>query len=356
MKNSGEKARPSGNTSIGCRFAIVGAMVFVVPGCGSSGTTNFENHSSMGGSTASSSATSSGNGGTGVSNSITSATPGGAASTGGTAASSATTSSWAVVTNGAPCAPIAARGCSSENTVAQMVCSAGNVWQWSADCSTGMVCDPRPGLKVGQCVAPDEGCVEPFGLSCDAATGIKRNCERPGFLVSKEVCVSAACDGTDCKAWDPCEDWWLKENAGLYADCTAACGRVLEAQYCKTPAGTNKLGLDMVGPCNSTTVLAVPAAANWPVAIACPEMRVFWLWNDGSPCSSPVHVELPPQYALVPVSANDAKKNQGGTELLNACGLGADYVSPTQYSPGKGEAAIIITRDVTAPGFRLLFN
>lgn len=273
---------------------------------------------------------------------------GGISGTGGS-----TEEPWVVVDNGASCSPVAARGCSSENTVAQMVCSAGNVWQWSADCATGTVCDPRPGLKVGQCFTPDARCGGKFGVVCDETYGSLLTCESPGVVTGVEQCVSAACqDATSCRSWNPCEDWWLDERLSI--DCSGQCGRAVDFQ-CLAPSGSGTNGLHNYNDCDTRRTVAVPSASALPTVASCSDVRVFWVWYNDNGCGEVLDLHLPPQYSLVVVSLAGAKTDLASVEGA-ACGLPIDYVGPTQFTPSKDEAGMIITRDSTAPGFRLVVD
>lgn len=277
---------------------------------------------------------------------------GGNVSAGGT-----TSTPNVVVENGAPCSPVAARGCSSESIVAQMVCSDGNVWQWASDCALGTVCDPRPGLKVGSCVAPDGRCGSKLGVVCDSTYGELVTCESPGFVTSTEQCLSATCaDGDSCQPWDPCSNAWKTSETDFEIDCSGMCG--IGGGLCATPSGKSTSGLSYIASCAYRTAVAVPPSASLPTVEACPSVRVFWVWEEdvqSGGCRQTRDVHLPKAYSMVIVSRSAAVTNQARAEA-SACNLSADYVSPTQFTPSADEAVLIVTDDANAPGFKLIID
>jgi len=276
---------------------------------------------------------------------------GGATSSGGTAASSSTTVPWAIVANGAPCSPIAARGCSSESKVAQMVCSAGSVWQWSADCATGTVCDPRPGLKVGQCVTPDAPCTSTTRTSGCASIGVLFSCMSPGFMQYGEPCQSGACTGdvTACAPFTACDEFSFfgPDNHDCSGLCTAG-----YSTDCRSPY-SEKNGLYL----SSRQVIIgviLPDSSKLRTLTPCPNTRVFWIWLESTVTSGSrnFNIRVPKAYKAVIVPFASVKSNANTVESAG-CNLPADYVSPPTFDPYKGEAVMLVTTDSAAPAFRL---
>jgi hypothetical protein len=284
--------------------------------------------------------------------STSSSSEGGSSAIGGTTATT-TSKPFALVEDGADCSPIAARACASENTVSQMVCSAGSVWQWASDCGAGTVCDPRPGLKVGQCIEPDTVCASGNTTSCNSITGVISNCISPGFVVSSEVCSSAKCaDSKSCKPWDPCEAWWSAETR--HYDCTGQCEGLISPE-CKTPNGVGVNGIRKPDGCNYRTAVAVPPASALPTIAGCPDTHVFWVMYEPNGCVGAVSFKLPPQYMAVRVSRYDAITDMSSVENL-ACNWSSGSEKVESFTPYNDEAVLVITKDASAPGFRLVFD
>jgi hypothetical protein len=281
-----------------------------------------------------------------------SSTDGGSRAIGGTT-STTISKPLALVEDGAICSPIAARACASENTVSQMVCSAGSVWQWASDCSAGTVCDPRPGLKVGQCIEPDTACANGSTTSCNSITGVITNCISPGFVVSSEICSSAKCaDSRSCKPWDPCEAWWSGEIS--HYDCTGQCEGLISPE-CKTPNGVGVNGIRKSDGCYHRTVVAVPPASALPTITGCPDTHVFWIMYEPNGCVGVVKFKLPPPYIAMRVSRYDAITDISSVENL-ACNWLSGSEKIESFTPYNDEAVMVITKDGNASGFRLVLE
>jgi hypothetical protein len=231
-----------------------------------------------------------------------------------------------------------------------MVCSAGNVWQWSADCATGTVCDPRPGLKVGQCVTPDARCVNPIGPNCERKSGIVYTCGLPGIVEKKEACVSAECyDEKTCSNWAPCvSDWRLIQGN---FDCTGLCNVTLSSA-CASPINGGKNGLLFPSEITWELTVGVPPASALPTIEACPNVHVFWVWLKYQTRNKELPLLIPSQYKAVIVQSSELETAPENAAKAG-CDLPSSYVSPSAFNPYKGQAVMLVTEDANAPSFRL---
>lgn len=280
-----------------------------------------------------------------------SSTVGGGTSAGGTSATASTTVPLAIVANGASCSPVAARACSTESNAAQMVCSAGNVWQWSADCAFGTFCDPRPGLKVGQCAKPDTICASGARQFCDTAAGTLYTCIAPGFIADSEQCRTSTCQSSNaCATWVPCDPQWTRMPD--QHDCSGECPTALPSE-CKAPIDAGSNGLWLSGSQIGRYIsVVIPPSASLPGIAECPDIKIFWLWFESfKPMGYPILLPKGFKAVIAPLAS---VKSGAAAVAKGVCSLPATYATPTVFNPGGGDALMLITTENSVPSFRFI--
>lgn len=269
---------------------------------------------------------------------------------GGTAGFPATTpeDNLVLIEDGAECSPVAARGCTAEDPQALMVCSAGNVWQWSEDCPSGSLCDPRPGLRVGTCVSSDSECVIADENGCSNQRHMMVECTASDLLLHATSCYSwnrMDCSEGACAPWNPCD---AAGNPLFSAYCTDECSSASPLPEC---------ALDGVGPMaawdiNDIGGVIVPPAAKMPSVPECPDMHVFMVWD-----SDPDTVDfrrarafLPPGYWALVLSPPMGVSNYAEA-VTAACEMPQYFDGWVDWSPEDGEVVLIVSNQMHVPSF-----
>lgn len=251
----------------------------------------------------------------------------------------------AEVENGAPCSPIAARACSAQDPRAQMVCSAGNVWQWDSDCVEGEVCDSRTGLRVGTCTAPSDACLSLGTDGCYSGRMVR--CTGTGIQLEETRCVTGTCASvTECDSSDVCSSDLDLEDSDII--CTDECPQLTVHSTCGVPGVGAMAGYD-----HPTWHIVLPSASRMPVVAECPSMHVFLLY-DSKNSDYERRITLPPGYWGIVVDDEDPE-TRWAEIVVAACQIPTIYDNPILWDPGKGEGLLIVTNQLDAPAFLATF-
>lgn len=316
-------------------------------GMGQGGGTASSASTIVGGAAASTAGGAAGGDGTGLGGAGADSAGGGSSSVGGTSGVAGSAGDLIQVNIGATCSQVGAKACTKEDPRSQMVCSAGNVWQWSADCPTGQVCDPRAGLKIGQCLEVAPVCNGSGDNVCDNDTMFE--CLDGGLLSSSQVCRSALCTRTG-DACAPLECG--KQNGYIAYDCKPECG-----YDCRLTGFPESSGVyfyddlaDEIFRMNGRIVISLPAAAELPTVPECPDVHLFVLYPD---LTSPLDVRLPPEYWAVGVRDSGLPETYASV-AARACATTSRFTGSATV--GSSRALLIGTTDETAEPFNIVID
>jgi hypothetical protein len=272
--------------------------------------------------------------------------------------------SGSFLTVGQACSPIGTLGCADKSQVVS--CPASGVWTVRDTCATGTQCDPKTVTSTGKCSTTpvsDPICDGKTGRFC--ADGHQYECDASGSVISRSICPSHVCDGTACKAWDACNAF-LEDRAAttpvINDWCMVACTNVAISD---TRCGiAQQFATDGVSPyanffaqdntASGPWDVAVPAAANWPKAANCPDVRAYMVALRGT---APVRFEVPEPYWVVSSPVDWALTNDKvfAAAANHACD-GTPIAMPVVFDlnwTAANPVIIIATRDPTAPAFWL---